>query len=78
MKAQKQTSFKTLMVTNHSLVSDSAALSRICRSPFRTSYTIHLLAVSVCVCECFCETLVYIPAFHINFGTVVTIACFFV
>jgi len=26
----------------------------------------HLLAVSVCVRACVCETLVHIPAFHIN------------
>lgn len=53
MKALNQTSFKTSMMTNHSLVSDSAAMSRIRRSPFHGSYTIHLLAVNVCVRVCF-------------------------
>jgi len=83
MKALSQTSFKTLMATKHSFVSDSAAVSRIRRSPFHRSYTIHLLAVSVCVRACFCETLVHIPAFHINlyitdssfYGVIVITVC---
>jgi len=64
MKARSRTSFKTSTVIKHCLISDSAVLSAEFAGRHSVDHT-HLLAVSVCVRACFCETLVHIPAFHI-------------